>query len=245
MARDELLQLQSTLVTEIGASHYFKQKFATPPAELSGLNPQHLSLLARMTHAKRLGKIARVLPVTYGVLNPELPTIFPQFVEEFPMRGANGVANAIQFHHFLRRSCNRGNLRHSFVGDLSACESALALVSLKEPTQSWRQVHSDVGRPVFVRRAEHVVFITCSHDVQPLLAMGTFESDAVTRRAVHLTFAPGTGNTEPRVFELHPALFVWAQRLRRWQRPKREMLPLIQTLCKAGVLQCHHSDTTP
>lgn len=103
MSHDALLRLQTALVEAIGASHHLGQPQAPRP-ELCGVDPQRLSLLARVTHPKRLGKIARVLPVTFSVLAPELPTLFPQFVEEHPMRHADGLSNALQFYRTWRKT---------------------------------------------------------------------------------------------------------------------------------------------
>lgn len=243
MSRDALLRLQSALVDEIGAAHHLGQAPALPP-ELCGIDSQRLSLLARVTHAKRLGKIARVLPVTLSVLAPELPVLFPQFVDEHPMRHANGISNALQFCHFLRRRFRRRELRHAFVADLAACEYALALVSLREPASPRPPCDSDTRRPAFVRRAQHVAVLMCSHDVQALLATGTGEFDTVPLRSVNLAFVPSAGDAAPRVFELDPSVFAWLRGLRSWQPPgEYANLGLLATLCEAGVLECRDGGT--
>lgn len=243
MSRDALLRLQSALVDEISASHHFGQAPALPP-ELRGIDPQRLSLLARVTHAKRLGKIARVLPVTFSVLVPELPALFPQFVDEHPMRDASGLFNALQFYRFLRRRLRRGQLRHAFVPDLAACECALALVALREPGSTRPPRGFDTRRPVFVRRAQNVALLACNHDVQALLATGTDEFDAVTPRAVRLAFVPSAGDGTPRVFELDPALFAWVRKLRSWQQlGEYANLPVLETLCETGVLECRRHNS--
>jgi len=236
MSHDALMRLQSALVDEISASHHFGQTPALPP-ELHGIDPQRLSLLARVTHAKRLGKIAQVLPVTFSVLAPELPALLPQFVDEHPVRDASGLSNALQFYRFLRRRLRREQLRHAFVPDLAACECALAAVALREPS-STRPPHG-FDTPGFVRRATHVAFLACSYDVQALLATGTDELDAVTRRAVCLAFVPSAGDGLPRVFELDLSLFAWVRKLRSWRGlGEYADLPVLETLCEMGVLEC-------
>jgi hypothetical protein len=238
MSRDALLRLQSVLVDEIGASHHFGQAPALPP-ELRGIDPQRLSLLARVTHAKRLGKIARVLPVTFSVLAPELPALFPHFVDEHPMRDASGLSNALQFYRFLRRCRRRGQLRHAFVPDLAACECALAVVAMREPTSTQTTRGFGTRRPVEFRMAQHVALLRCNYDVQTLLATGADEFDTVTPRAVCLAFVPSAGDGTPRVFELDPTLLAWVRKLRGWQRlGEYADLPVLETLCETGVLEC-------
>jgi hypothetical protein len=245
MPRAALLQLQRALVDELGRESHLLRSCATLVPALQGLDVDRVALLARMTHAKRLGKIARVLPLTIAALAPDLQGLFPQFVARHPMRSANGVANALQFCRFVRRRVRQGKLRPAHAADLAACELAIAAVALRNPVGARMPAPSAERSPLAYRRARGAALRVCRYDVQALLQSGSAASTPVARRTLHLAFVPGFGDALPRIYEIDPAAFALLRGMGDWQRvvlepgnARNAAQELLEQLTLAGILEC-------
>ena len=201
-ARADLLELQTALVDTLAGGRALHAP--TLPAVLAGVDPERVALMARLTQAKRLGKIGRTLHATFAVLGSELVALAEDFAREHPLRSARGYPNAMQFYRFVARR----RPGPPFVRDLALAELAVARAAQPRTT--------DAGPAGHVARARVASLIRLDHDVQPLLRGDDPATAAVVARPIRLAVAPGPDG-EPRVFELDPAVYGWVRRLRGWQ----------------------------
>jgi hypothetical protein len=249
-----LLGFQRSVVKEVAGAHHLRGLARPLPVALRGVDSARLALLSRLTHAKRLGKIARLMPATFALLGGELRDLAPDFAAAHPPRSAKSLANARQFHRFLRARRKRGGLSRADVLDVAACEIAVATVSQQAGRPRRAPAAFPRSRALRMRRAPGCVFLVLARDVRPLLSFragngcGTNLLPAAPTHPVHLVVVPNPSGYAPRLLQLEPALFEWLRASRRWRVVQSFPLPrgrgraFLSRLASLGLLQIGSPD---
>ena len=215
--------------------------------DIAGIDPERLALMARLAHTKRMGKVARVLPATLGLIAAQAPEWVEAFRVERPLREARSYANGVEFFRFAFRRLAESPQVPPFARDLARCEIALAAVAQRvgpvvPPRRAWS------GAAMLIRRNPVAVFRTVDYDVRELLRSRQAAEAIVERRRVHLAIVPPArdprddAGDQPRVFELDEGAFQWARAQRAMQIVEREKTSgqgwaLLAQLATAGVLE--------
>lgn len=217
------------------------------PRSIAGIDPDRLALMARLAQAKRLGKIARVLPATLGLVAQHAPQWLEKFGCECPLREARSYANGVQFFRFVSRRLRDAPLCPPFALDLARCEIALAAVAQRvRPAVPSGQDWSGVA--MLLGRNRTTILRTVDHDVRELLQSRRAAPVRVEHRRVHLAIVPPGGGSsvgleaQPRVFELDRSVFQWVRTRREMQRVERASTSangwqLMERLAACGVLE--------
>jgi hypothetical protein len=239
MQREELRALQTALVKQISGERHWQ---AAPSFSdvLTGVDPDRLALMSRLTQAKRMGKIARLMPATLACLASELPHLIHSFGLQHPLRSARSYPNAVQFYRFLRRLSRTGSIGPEYLVDLAKYEVSVAAVSQRPTPAQVSSVNAAEADEVWIHRSPSAVFCVLRHDIQPLLQSGTVFS--VARRNVFLMIAADPSNKSVRVLEVASPVFDWVRSLQgqqivRFQETGDEGRCLLTQLAEVGVLE--------
>jgi hypothetical protein len=239
MSRYELLRFQQELTAALAGG--------PRRANVGGIDPERLALMARLAHTKRMGKVARVMPATLSLVAAQAPAWMDAFRVEWPLRDARSYANGVEFFRFAVRRFVGSPRFPSFAKDLARCEIALAAVAQRVgPVVSPRRAWS--GTAMLIRRSPAAVFRVVEHDISELLRSRHAEGAIVERRRVHLALVPPARDPEddasgqPRVFELDKEVFRWARARRSLQVVDRKTVSkqawaLLARLATIGVLE--------
>lgn len=93
---------------------------------MRGLDGQRLGLVGRLALAKRLAKIALVLPATVHCIHHHAPELITPFANQCLPTSASRYANAQQFHDYLHGLALREADAPAYLWDLAACEFLVA-----------------------------------------------------------------------------------------------------------------------
>jgi hypothetical protein len=233
-----LLRLQRELTTALAGG---------TPGPVLGIDARRLALMARLAHGKRLGKVARVMPATLGLVAARVPEWIEAFRVECPLHDARSYVNGVEFYRFVCRHLARPSPLPPFTRDLARCEIALAAVAQRVgppllPPEAWS------GDTLRVRRTPGALLRIVEYDVREMLRARRVTRTLAERRRVHLALVPAAvapvdeAGTQPRVFEIDDAVFAWVRRLPRFEVVERAEAghggwTMIGRLCALGVLE--------
>jgi hypothetical protein len=235
----ELLRLQQDLTAALAGG--------SRRPEVAGMNPERLALMARLAHTKRMGKVARVMPATLGLVVAHAPEWVDAFRMEFPLRDARSYANAVEFFKFASRRLARSPHFPPFARDLARCEIALAAVARREgPVPPAPSAWSATA--MLIRRNPSASFHAVDYDVRAILRSRRAVGTTVERRRLYLAIVPPAHGREddpggqPRMFELDDEVFHSVRAWRRMQFVQRETMSrrgweLLRQLAAIGVLE--------
>lgn len=219
MTNYPLLERQMSVLTYLtSASAIFDGHAATDPDHLClhGLDRDRLWLEARFSHEKRMAKVRSVLVGTFKVLGERAAALERAFVETYPATEVSKLANARQFHQFLRGCGEMSPPLPSYLTDLAACEIACAQVRAGQ--QSGQSEPPEIPPRGAIRRHPRAVLLRSRYDIQSLFESGSDE--AAPEREVLLAVAAPPGTYEPQVLELPAALFELLAELDVWSDPQ-------------------------
>lgn len=172
---------------------------------LQGIDQGLLRLEACFSHEKRMEKIGAVFSKTIRLLGADYAAIVREFVEAYPPIDITRLENARQFYDFLCARWRRVSPEPPYLGDVAACEFAIAKArvgagaGVSEPAT---RVPARDG----IRRHPGVILLHCAYDIRPIFEGGPGEADPV-RRDTSLVIAMPPDAEHPKVFELLPPAF--------------------------------------
>lgn len=167
-----------------------------------GIDGGLLHVEARLSHEKRMQKIEWVLTRTLGLLGSSRTAIIGDFVEACPPVSISWLANARQFHDFLRSRWRHEPPEPPYLPDITAYELAYATV---RAGLSHKSVASEAPTGA-VRRHPNAVLLRCAYDIRPILEGRDGEAGA-DRRKTWLAVAMLPGTDDPIVSELTSDIF--------------------------------------
>jgi len=196
---------------------------------LAGFDPAGLALLARLTVAKRLEKIALALPVTARLLGLRFEDVGSAFVAASPPADPTRLAGATAFVAFLAAMPENG--LPPWLLDTAEFELAFLLARLQgddrpAPTPSGTAVRR---RPATVLRA-------FDWDVLPLFGAGA-PPGSVERAPLFVASVGNAREATPRVYALVPEVFALAASLDDWQPVETLPTARVEALVRRGILE--------
>jgi hypothetical protein len=205
---------------------------------LQGLDPARLRLEARFSFEKRIAKIHDVFPRTFEFLGNRADRLVRAFVDACPPADIARLANAEQFHGFLRARWRHTRPRPTYLRDVASCELAMARARGHAEEPGEREDDGRRGRGF--RRRPGVVLLRCRYDVRPVFE-GRSGSE-VRRRDTRLAIAVPPGADEPRIFEVLPVVFELLAALEDWTDPAAvaaapALEALVRELAEHGLVE--------
>ena len=180
---------------------------------LEGLDAERLALLARLTLAKRMEKIAAVLPRTLRLLDGDGSALARAFASRHPPRSPSRLENARQFHDFLEALWRETPPAPPWLADLAAFEITYAAVRFADEEPPRR---AEPDAPTSVRLRPSCALLRCDWDIRPLFDEAVAASEP-NRRALRLAIARPDPEDGPRVFEIDAGIFAWLGHLGDWR----------------------------
>jgi hypothetical protein len=171
-----LLDRQASLLHYLssGVAMFGAQADAPADRALRGFDPRALRLQARYICNKRLEKIVTVFPRTLRILGADQRSILREFVEASRSTEKSTLANAREFHEFLRRRWRRSRPKPAYLPDVAACELAMAEARDVAEDQAEPAMNDRSARPTRgIRRRRNVVALRCAYDVRTIFAAGS------------------------------------------------------------------------
>jgi hypothetical protein len=240
---DRLLDRQVSLLEYLtNADAIFGDGREAPTdATLQGIDPALLRLEARFSHEKRLEKIASVLPRTLAMMGSGWGPVFQEFAAACPPTDIHRLANARQFHDFLRAYWRRNPPQPPYLPDVLACEIARAEIRRAHDDPKPAAADEAVAVPRGIRRSRRTVLLRCSYDMRSIFAPESGDSVPQKRDAT-LAVAQPAGAQEPCVFELTPAMFDLLATLEDWVDPsafgaRNDWQEVIRDLAAYGLVE--------
>ena len=216
-----LLDRQASLLDYLssGGAMFGAQADAPADPALQAFDPGVLRLQARFICNKRIEKVIAVFPRTLQILGADRRSILGEFVEASRSTNKSTLANAREFHEFLRRRWQRSRAEPAYLRDVAACELAMAEA---------RDVAGDHGSPVEdsngagprpgIRRRRNVVALRCAYDVRAIFDARS--RDVIPpRRAISLVVTAPADFREVRLIEAAPRIVEALSRLADWTDP--------------------------
>ncbi len=206
-----------------------------PPAP-EGIDPGLLHIEARMSHEKRTGKIAALLPKTFALLGERRDAILRAFAAACFPASIGRLANARQFQEFLAVLAAHAVLEPAYLLDIARCECAIAELYAEVPEAV---ATLDAAPRPMVRRSAGVGIVRCAYDVRSVLAD---EAAVPVRRDTPLVIAKSPQSGVAAMARLPPAVFEVMVALERWTAldelaRSEEALCLVRDLAAAGLLE--------
>ncbi len=162
-----LLERQLSLVEHLTSGAAIFGGGGGSAAKLEGVDLAMLRVEARFAYAKRMEKIAAVLPRTFELLGSSAGALVRAFVESCPPSTLSRLENAREFHRFLLSWW--GAPDPPYIGDVAAFEIACAKVDA-EPEQRSCDGATKPDRALrgSFRRCPNVILLRCSYDIRPI-----------------------------------------------------------------------------
>ncbi|HLQ89983.1 MAG TPA: hypothetical protein VK148_08115 [Xanthobacteraceae bacterium] len=217
-----------------------------------GFDPGMLRLEACFSHEKRMDKIQSVFPQTFRLLGDARAGIVRDFAATFPPVDISRLANARQFHEFLRARWQESLPEPPHLRDVAACEFAFAMARAPSPVD---EELPPAGRPArgAIRRHPGIILLSCEYDVRPVFeAQGQDQSQdqsrdparaalSIRRETLLAIFLP-PGEQHPQTFEILPVVFDLLAVLEDWTVPSEFVLgpesdELIRELADSALIE--------
>jgi hypothetical protein len=208
-----LLERQASLIEYMtsGAAIFGSEGDRSPVAALEGIDRTLLRIEARFSYAKRMGKIAAVLPRTFELLGNAEPELVRRFAESVPPTTLNRLENARQFQRFLSTCRMRESLNPPYLCDVAACEIAFAEVDAA-------RCNTYHPPQIGIRRSPAAVMRRCAYDVRSIFEKESRQG-VLIKRETSLVISVPPGANGPQVFEVVPAVFDLLAALGDWTDP--------------------------
>lgn len=196
---------------------------------LAGFDARGLALLARLTVAKRLEKIALALPVTARLLADRLDAVGAAFAAACPPSDPTRLAGAAAFVAFLEARPPEGV--PPWLIDTARFEHAFLRARL----------HGDdapaaMATGVRVRRRRAAVLCALDWDVRPLFVADVPQA-GIERVPLRLAFVGHAAAATPRLYALAPAVFDLVAALDDWQEVGSLPADALEALARRGILE--------
>jgi hypothetical protein len=203
---------------------------------LQGFDRALLHIEARVSHEKRMEKIAAVFPKTFALLGDDRDAIVREFVHACPPVDIGRLENARQFYDFLFSRWENQPPSLRYLPDVTACELACAQVRMDADSPLAVAKNPTHAGPSEIRRNPAVALLRARFDVRPIFE-GIRGDISPIERAVPLAISFQSG--ELRISELTPEVFDLLAALDNWvavdELPNAE--DLIAELAEAGLLE--------
>src|SRR5260370_39915195 len=164
-----LLERQVSLIAHLtsGAAIFGGAGGSAP--DLEGIDHALLRVGAKFSYAKRMEKIAAVLPKTFELLGSSRDAHVRAFVERWPPTTPSRLANACQFHRYLVSCWTSQAPDPPYLGDVAAFEIAWAKVDADpEHHSSDHATTADRAPGGGVRRRPHVILLRSAYALRPI-----------------------------------------------------------------------------
>jgi hypothetical protein len=202
MIRDELLALQESLIHGVSGE-----------AEPAEIDPTRLEFVRDLARAKRIAKIASVLPRTCRALGEQFSRLASDFVNAHPARNFRSRADGLAFYLFLRRRRTKPCLL-----DLAYCELALSALWTHVPGEQPAPGVEAKDGMVVLRRAIGVRLRACKFNVRAFFESDGLETPAtIPETQTHLAIIADPLTGAPRMVQLSPSSFDFLRALRTWR----------------------------
>jgi hypothetical protein len=241
--RERLLGRQVRLLEHLtsGAGIFGAGRGISNDPALHGLDLSLLHLEARFSHAKRMQKIEWVLTRTLDLLGSKRAAMIRDFVEACPPEGIGWLANARQFHDFLKARWMGEAPEPPYLPDIAAYEIAYATVRAGANVDAAPSGPSSEAAPGAIRRQLGAVLLRCAYDIRPILE-GRAGDSAPAPRETLLAVAMLPGTDEPLASELSSDLFEFLEMLDQFADPAifqdtPGVNQLIEDLAAGGLIE--------
>ena len=214
MTSRPLLERQASLIACLtSGATIFGDGGDAPDPTLHGIDRAALHLEARLSHDKRMGNIAAILPKTFAILRRSRNLIVRAFAETCPPVGNGRMENARQFRDFLFSRAADAPAEPAYLRDLAAFEFACATSQIRSGVPVLPSEKAGTKSPDWFRRRSEVVLLRCEYDLRAIFEDG---SDGAPRRAMALAIRFPQGAASPQIFELPPVDFDMLTRMDDW-----------------------------
>jgi hypothetical protein len=246
-----LLERQVSLIAHLtsGAAIFGGAGGSAPDFE--SIDHALLRVEARFSYAKRMEKIAAVLPTTFELLGSSREAYARAFVERCPPTTLSRLENACQFYRYLVSCWTRQAPDPPYIGDVAAFEIAWAKVEADPEHHSSDRATTTDRAPSGIRRCPYVILLRCAYDIRPIFeASPTLprirgsagEGALPVKRDVPLVVALPSGVDRPQVFEVAAAIFDLLAALNDWTDPQGldaepDFAKLIAELAARGLVE--------
>ncbi len=240
---NRLLDRQASLLAYLtsGAAIFGKENAAPLDQALRGFDPTLLRIEARFSYDKRMEKITSIFPRTVEMLGDRGGQVFQDFVDACPPSDVERFANARQFHEFLLARWRREAPHSPYLPDVAAFEAACAHVrNAFHERDAAVQIWNMIARVRAIRRRPDIRLLRCRYDIRPIFESGSEIVPVERDTRLAITMLPTA--SEPRVFEVLPAVFDLLTALEDWTDPAafgitRGLDELIRDLAGHGLLE--------
>jgi hypothetical protein len=237
-----LLERQVSLIEHLTGGPAIFGRGGGSAADLEGIDYALLRVEARFSYAKRMEKIAAVLPRTLELLGSSGDKYARPFVESCPPTTLSRLENALQFHRFLVSCWKREAPDPPYICDVAALEIACAKADADpEPRSSDRTAGAVRVRRGSIRRSPSVILLRCAYDIRPIFEAGS-QRPVPVKRDTLLVIAMARGAEGPQVFEVVPAIFDLLSALDDWTDPhalpeESAFANLLADLAERGLIE--------
>src|SRR5260370_5384131 len=164
-----LLERQVSLIAHRTSGAAISGGAGSSATDIEGIDHALLRVEAKFSYAKRMEKIAAVLPKTFELLGSSRDAHVRAFVERGPPTTLSRLANACQFHRYLVPCWTSQAPDPPYLGDVAAFEIAWAKVDADpEHHSSDHATTADRAPGGGVRRCPHVILLRCAYDIRPI-----------------------------------------------------------------------------
>jgi len=235
-----LLERQVSLIEHLTSSAAIFGGAGGSSVDLEGIDSALLRVEARFSYAKRIEKIAAVLPKTLELLASRGDALVRTFLDSCPPTTLSRLENACQFYRFLasRWKCEAPD--PAYICDVAAFEIACATVDAS-PQHHPSDGATSTVRSGSIRRCPNVMLLRCAYDVQPIFEPGAAKAVPVKRNTL-LAIATPPGAEGAQVFEVIPAIFDLLAALDDWIDPEGlnadpDFAKLLADLAARGLIE--------
>jgi len=237
-----LLERRVNLIERLTSSAAIFGGAGGSATDLEGIDGALLRVEARFSYAKRMEKIAAVLPKTFELLGSSRDAHMRAFVESCPPTTLSRFENACQFHRFLLSWWKREAPDPPYICDVAALEIACAKVDADpERPLSDRTTDGDCDRTGSIRRCPNVILLRCAFDIRAIFEPAP-EKAVPAKRETPLVIAMPPGADSPQVFEVIPPIFDLLSALDDWVDPyalpaEADFVNLVADLASRGLIE--------
>lgn len=244
MAKMRLLQRQISLLEYLtsNAAIFGHDGGAPLGPDLHGIEPGLLRLEARFSYEKRMEKIMTAFPRTFEILGTNRTELINKFIDTYPPTDISRLANARQFHDFLKARWRREPPDPPYLRDVAACELASSQLRAhtEEPILKGGS-RTPIAPGCGIRRSSDVVLLRCAYDVRPLFESST-KGVVPIARDTRLAIAKPPDARHPQVFEVSPVVFDLLAALDHWTDPAvfgatPDLEELFSNLAEHGLIE--------
>jgi hypothetical protein len=237
-----LLDRQVSLLAYLtsGAAIFGDGAAAAGDPALQGIDRGSLHLEARLSHDKRMEKIAAIFRKTFVILEGSRNTVVRAFAETCPPVGTGRMENARQFRDFLFARGADAPFEPAHLQDVAAFEFACATARIRGGDQALEAEKAGTQPPGWLRRGSEVVLLRCEYDLRTIFEDGSDRAVPVRRDTpLAISFPPGAAS--PQIFELAPIGFDLLARMDDWTDPvtlgdSPELKELLCDLAQHGLI---------